>query len=172
MALGSTTTHTDYDISNFSFLVLDDNQHMVSIIREILRAFGVTQVHEARDAAEAFELFQTVPIDIAIVDYLMEPLDGLDFIRLIRTAGDSPNPRLPAILLTAYTERSRVLQGRDAGATEILCKPISARKLYSRVQSIVGNPRSFIKSAHYTGPDRRRRHDPDYAGKERRKREV
>jgi len=158
----------DYDLSHLSFLVVDDNQHMLSIIREILRAFGVTDVHDARDAAEGFERFRLAPMDILIVDYLMEPLDGLDFIRLIRTAGDSPNPQVPIILLTAYTEQYRVISARDAGATEILCKPISANGLYSRIQTIIQHPRAFIKSNRYTGPDRRRQEKEDYKGKRRR----
>lgn len=159
----------DHDISQLSFLIIDDNQHMLSIIRETLRAFNVSQVFDARDAAEGFEHFRLSPVDILIVDYLMEPLDGLDFIRLIRTAGDSPNPQVPIILLTAYTERFRVASARDAGATEILCKPISANKLYARIQAIISQPRSFIKSARYTGPDRRRVTSDIYQGLERRK---
>lgn len=160
---------TDHDISQLSFLIVDDNQHMLSIIRETLRAFGVSRVYDARDAAEGFEHFRLSPVDILIVDYLMEPLDGLDFIRLIRTAGDSPNRQVPIILLTAYTERFRVASARDAGATEILCKPISANKLYARIQSIITNPRAFIKSPRYTGPDRRRAQSGTYMGPERRK---
>ena len=165
----SATAEPIYDLSRLSFLVVDDNQHMVSIIREILRAFGVQQVYDARDAADGFELFRHSPVDIIIVDYLMEPLDGLDFIRLIRTAADSPNREVPIILLTAYTERSRVMAGRDAGATEILSKPVSARKLYARILSIIDQPRTFIKSPRYTGPDRRRNRSSGYTGPERRK---
>ncbi len=158
----------DFDLSNLSFLLIDDNQHMVSIIREVLRAFGVTHVHGVRDAADALELTKTTPVDIAIVDYLMEPLDGLDFIRLIRTATDSPNIHLPIILLTAYTEMHRVKEARDAGATDVVLKPVSADFLYRRIQLLLKENREFITTRSYVGPDRRRR-DKAFSGPERRK---
>ena len=48
-------------------------------------------------------------------------------------------------------------------------KPVSARKLYARILSIIDQPRTFIKSPRYTGPDRRRNRSSGYTGPERRK---
>ncbi len=158
----------DFDLAPLSFLVVDDNHHMISILRELLRALGAGTVHDARDAADAFEIVRSSPIDIAIVDYLMEPLDGLDFIRLIRTARDSYDPELPILLLTAYTERARIQEARDAGATDVVRKPISAKNLYQRIQSLLQTERRFIKTARYTGPDRRRLRAKPYTGRKRR----
>lgn len=158
----------DFDLSPLSFLVVDDNHHMISILRELLRALGAGSIHDARDAADAFEIVRSSPIDVAIVDYLMEPLDGLDFIRLIRTAGDSCDPELPIILLTAYTERSRIQEARDAGATDILQKPVSAARLYQRIQTLLHTDRSFINTPRFTGPDRRRDRPKEFSGQDRR----
>lgn len=159
----------DVDLAPLSFLIVDDNHHMITILREVLRGFGAEQIHEARDAADAFEIFSSVPVDIAIVDYLMEPLDGLDFTRLIRNAADSINVELPIILLTAYTERHRVKEARDAGATDVVRKPVAAKMLYQRIQTILKSKRAFISNKRYVGPDRRRKKDPNYFGPERRK---
>lgn len=159
----------DVDLAPLSFLIVDDNHHMITILREVLRGFGAEHIHEARDAADAFEIFSSVPVDIAIVDYLMEPLDGLDFTRLIRNAADSINVELPIILLTAYTERHRVKEARDAGATDVVRKPVAAKMLYQRIQTILKSKRAFITDKRYVGPDRRRKNDPAYFGPERRK---
>ncbi len=158
----------DFDLSPLSFLVVDDNSHMISILRELLRALGAGTVHDARDAADAFEIVRSSPIDVAIVDYLMEPLDGLDFIRLIRTAKDSYDPELPILLLTAHTERGRIKEARDAGASDVVQKPISAHRLYQRIQAVLQADRRFIKAPHYTGPDRRRLRSTPHAGPDRR----
>ena len=61
----------------------------------------------------------------------MEPLDGLDFARLIRTASDSPQPFVPIIMITGYTEEARVRAARDVGVTEVLCKPVTAIRCLS-----------------------------------------
>ena len=94
--------------------------------------------------------------DVLIVDWHMQPLDGLDFVRLVRTASDSPNPYVPIIMLTGYTEYARVVEARDAGINEFLAKPISAKSLYLRFAAIIDNPRPFIRTKKYFGPDRRR----------------
>ncbi|MEQ9519446.1 MAG: response regulator [Parvibaculum sp.] len=150
----------DIDLAPLSFLIVDDNQHMISILRELLRAFGAVQIHEARDAADAFELVRSVKIDFAIVDFLMEPLDGLDFTRLTRTASDSANKKMPIILLTAHTERSKIFAARDAGASDVVRKPVSAQVLYQRIQNILQSERHFISNKKYVGPCRRRRAMP------------
>jgi FixJ family two-component response regulator len=59
-------------------------------------------------------------------------------------------------MLTGYTEIERVMEARDSGITEFLAKPISARTLYSRLCSVVDQPRSFVNSEEFAGPDRRR----------------
>jgi two-component system chemotaxis response regulator CheY len=89
-------------------------------------------------------------------------------VRSVRCSPDSPNPFVPIIMVTGRAERTFVMQARDAGVTEFVSKPVSAAKLLQRVGIVLTAPRVFIKSATYTGPDRRRRRDPDYAGPLRR----
>ena len=62
-----------------------------------------------------------------------------------------------------------VVTARDAGITEFLTKPISAKALYERILNVVANPRPFIKTKTYFGPDRRRNVNLNYIGPERRK---
>lgn len=146
-------------LQNIHFLIVDDNHHMVRILRTILRGFGATQITEANDAADALEVLQAHPIDIIIADFMMQPLDGLDFTRLIRKGEDIANPFVPIILLTAHTERGRVLEARDAGITEFCRKPVSAKDLFARIRAVIESPRPFVKTKKFLGPDRRRRTD-------------
>jgi DNA-binding response OmpR family regulator len=72
-------------------------------------------------------------------------------------------------MLTGHSEKKRVVSARDAGVTEFLTKPISAKALYERILNVVAKPRPFIKTKTYFGPDRRRNVNPNYVGQERRK---
>ena len=157
------------NIERINFLVVDDNRHMRSLVKTILHALGSKNISEAEDGADAFREMRTFPADIIICDWNMEPLDGLDFVRLIRTGGDSPNPFVPVIMLTGHTEMNRVAEARDAGVNEFLAKPISAKALYSRIREVIQKPRPFVRTRMFFGPDRRRRQDPNYKGTERRK---
>jgi DNA-binding response OmpR family regulator len=74
----------------------------------------------------------------------------------VRTAKDSPNPYVPIIMLSGFTEHRRITEARDAGINEFLAKPISAKSIYQRVATIIDNPRPFIRAKNFFGPDRRR----------------
>jgi two-component system, chemotaxis family, chemotaxis protein CheY len=159
----------DYNLERLNFLIVDDNSHMCALVKGILNALGVKNVVDAGDGADAFKELRHYSADIIICDWNMEPLDGLDFTRMVRTASDSPNPFVPIIMLTGHTEMNRVVEARDAGVHEFLAKPLSAKGLYSRIRSILERPRPFIRAGQYFGPDRRRRDNPAYMGGERRK---
>ena len=64
---------------------------------------------------------------------------------MIRQPGANGNPYVPIIMLTGHSEKKRVIAARDAGVTEFLAKPISAKALYQRILNVVANPRPFIK---------------------------
>lgn len=162
-----------YDFERLSVLVVDDNKHMRNLVKSILHALGIKNVREAADAPEAFKELQRFSADLVITDWHMEPLDGLDFVRLVRTAKDSPNPYIPMIMLTGHTEMIRVVEARDAGVNEFLAKPISARGLYARMVSIIEHPRPYIRTKTYFGPDRRRNNTgPPRGVAERREEEI
>lgn len=155
-------------LGRVKFLVIDDNAYMINIVGTILRGFGAKQIIEARDATEAFHKLKNDSIDIVIVDYMMPMLDGIEFVKLIRTSSDSGNRYVPIIMLTAHSERSRVELARDSGVTEFCCKPVTAQELFRKVVAVIDYPRPFIKTASYFGPDRRRKMDTTYDGPERR----
>lgn len=150
------------------FLLVDDNVHMMNIVKTVLRGFGATLVLEARSAGEALGMLRHDAIDIVILDYLMEEEDGVAFVRRVRTAPDSPAPYVPIIMLTAHSERARVEAARDAGATEFCAKPVTAADMLKKIAAVIDHPRPFIRSDAYFGPDRRRRQEPGYDGPERR----
>ena len=99
----------------------------------------------------------------------MPIFDGLELTQMIRQPGANSNPYVAVIMLTGHSEKKRVTAARDAGVTEFLAKPISAKALYQRIVNVVANPRPFIKTKSYFGPDRRRNVNPNYVGPERRK---
>ncbi len=57
---------------------------------------------------------------------------------------------------------------RDAGVNEFIAKPVSGDSLYRRIVEIIVNPRPFVRTEDFVGPDRRRRSSPDHELKRRR----
>ena len=157
------------DFSRLRFLVVDDNAHMRRILRTLLHSFGSRDVFEAEDGAAGLEAFTNYVPDIILTDWAMPIFDGLELTQMIRQPGANANPYVAIIMLTGHSEKKRVTDARDAGVTEFLAKPISAKGLYQRIVNVVANPRPFIKTKTYFGPDRRRSATAGYVGPERRK---
>ena len=149
-------------------LLVDDNPHMRMLLTQILRAIEVKQIYEASDGAEALQVMRAHNIDIVFTDLTMQPLDGIDFVRLLRNSPDSPNQMAPVIMVTGHSTMRRIAEARDAGVNEILAKPVTARGVLSRISEVIENPRPFVRTPDYFGPERRRRADPDYTGPMRR----
>lgn len=151
---------TKVDLKRLNVLLVDDSRNMLRLMEEILRALGVRNVFSVTDVPDAFREMRVNAIDLAIVDLEMDPMDGLEFVRMLRTANDSPDKCLPVIMLTAHTQMSNVVDARDAGVHEFLAKPVSPRNVYERIISVMMTRRAFVSSSSYSGPDRRRRDKP------------
>ncbi|MGE0847780.1 MAG: response regulator [Flavobacteriaceae bacterium] len=152
-----------------SVLVVDDNMHMRRIVRALLTGFGIREVYEAEDGASGLEAFQQYSPDVVITDWVMPIFDGYELAQMIRRQDAGTNPFVPIIMLTGHSEKRRVIEARDVGVHEFLCKPISAKALYLRLYSVIANPREFVRTKTYFGPDRRRSETTNYKGEERRK---
>jgi len=155
-------------LSDLHVLLVDDNAQMRFLVRCLLRAGGVVRISEAETAADALDILRATPVSLVLVDWKMQPIDGLAFTQMLRWNHDSPNPYVPILMLTAHTEASRVTAARDAGVTGFVKKPISARVLFERMTNALTDARGFVRTADFFGPDRRRMQAPDYAGPLRR----
>lgn len=158
-----------YRLDRMSVMVVDDNRHMLTLMTEMLRGLNIRSVQAMTNAADAFKEMQITAVDLVICDQVMEPIGGIEFTKLLRTSKDSPDRFVPVIIVTGNTDVTTVEEARDAGVTEFMAKPIAARGLYARILQIINNPRPFVKTKTFFGPDRRRRPDPNYKGPERRK---
>lgn len=140
-------------------LVVDDDAFVRTIVADILRASEVGRIFEAGDGKEAFAIVcQAVP-DIVILDLSM-PSDGVWLLNAIRQSPASPNKEMAVIAMSGHTDRRRVEMLRDAGASEIIAKPLSVHAVLSRIVAVIDRPRPFVRRSSYVGPDRRRRETP------------
>ena len=159
---------TEYNLEELKILIVDDNSNLCSMVKTVLYSLAIRSIKVADTADAAFCILKTEPIDIVICDWVMKPIDGPMFVKRIRQGKDSPNPYIPIIMLSGYSDEARVLKSRDLGVNEFLTKPFSAKSLYTRIKAVVESERRFVKTESFFGPDRRRNVDKYYSKKERR----
>ncbi|MEV4158272.1 response regulator transcription factor [Nocardia salmonicida] len=118
-------------------LIADDDPVVREVVRRYLERDGL-QVVEAADGASAAAALHGSAIDLAILDVMMPPPDGIELCREVRAG---PRPDIPIIMLTALGEEDDRVVGLRAGADDYLTKPFSPRELALRVASVLRRAR-------------------------------
>jgi CheY-like chemotaxis protein len=147
-------------VQSAQVLVIDDNQYMRKVIRNLLVNLGVKNVHEAVDGITGLEAIRLYAPDVVILDWEMPLLNGAELVRIVRSPGVFPVADVPIIMLTGHGERWRVVEAARLGVNEFLKKPVSGKALLDRLLSIIGKPRAMVRIGDYYGPEPRRLH-PD-----------
>ena len=129
-------------------LVVDDNRSVVRVVASLLEGHGF-KVHTAFDGARGLETARRERPDVIVLDVLMPELDGYEVARLLQeepgTAG------IPILMLTVtgrvddpeldeeqIAERIQErMKGFDAGALDFVSKPIKAKTLLRRIESLL-----------------------------------
>jgi two-component system, chemotaxis family, chemotaxis protein CheY len=137
-------------------LIVDDNQYMRKMVRNLLVNCGVKDIYEAGDGITALDTIRTVGPDVVVLDWEMPLLSGAELVRIVRSPGVFPMPDVPIIMLSGHGERWRVVEAIRLGVHEYLVKPVSAKALYDRLVSITLQPRPTVQLGDYYGPEPRR----------------
>jgi CheY-like chemotaxis protein len=155
-----TPTHPKKEIADLvqalSVLVVDDNQYMRKMVRNLLVNCGIKEIYEAADGIAALDSIRTMAPDVVILDWEMPLLSGAELVRIVRSPGVFPMPDIPIIMLTGHCERWRVVEAVRLGVNEYLTKPVSAKAIYDRLVSIMAQPRPVVQLGDYYGPEPRK----------------
>ncbi|MEQ9642795.1 MAG: response regulator [Alphaproteobacteria bacterium] len=140
-------------------MAVDDNHHMLQVLRTMLNSMGMSDVRLFADAGVALQDLRIAPPDVIFTDWLMSPMTGGEFVSAIRDE-NGPVRYTPVIVLTAHASRAMVRQARDHGVDYTLCKPVSVEYCYRAFAQLLHGDRSFVQVGKYFGPDRRRKARP------------
>jgi two-component system chemotaxis response regulator CheY len=143
-------------IQDLNILVVDDNQYMRKIVRNLLINIGVRKVYEASDGIAGLDAIRIVTPDVVIIDWELPLLNGAEFVRIVRSPGVFPFSDIPIIMLSSHGERWRVVEAVRIGVNEYLRKPVSAQALLDRLTAIVAKPRPVVQLGDYYGPEPRK----------------
>ena len=143
-------------IHSLGVLLVEDNQYMRKVVRNLLTTIGIKRIYEAGDGIAGLEAIRAMVPDIVLLDWEMPLLNGAELVRIVRSPGVFPVPDVPIIMLSGYGERWRVVEAMRLGVNEYLVKPVSAQALQDRMIAIMARPRPSVQLGNYYGPAPRR----------------
>ncbi len=119
-------------------LVVDDSGASRTLLKGILKQHGFT-VHEAIDGATGLaKLTEQWPIDLVLLDWHMEPMDGPAFLRQVRD--DPRTVGVPVNMITAEASRQAVVDAAQLGVQGYVIKPFDKQMVASRIAALGLSP--------------------------------
>jgi len=121
-------------------LLVDDSPTIRSLLKVyLIGAFA--EFAEAPDGVAGLAALRDESFDAAVVDVRMAPIDGIEFVELVRATDRTRE--LPVILLTSDNEQGLRTRGLAAGADAFVNKPIGAKELLEALElAMARHPRS------------------------------
>ncbi len=113
-------------------LIIDDSKAMRSILGRILREIGFEVVEAANGRDAINRLPEAGKVDLALVDWNMPEMNGLDFIRAVRA--DHIYDGVLLMMVTTETETDNVVRALAAGANEYVMKPFTPEVILEKLQ--------------------------------------
>jgi len=110
-------------------LIVEDEEKLARFVEMELQCEGY-EVQVANDGLTGLTSARENPPDLAILDWMLPGLTGLEICRRLRSTGS----KFPIILLTARDEVSDRVSGLDAGADDYVIKPFSIEELLARIR--------------------------------------
>jgi CheY-like chemotaxis protein len=107
-------------------MVIDDEPDFCTVVSELLGIADV-RVHQAHNAGEAIRLLEQATPNLILTDVMMPGMDGLDFVRHVRS--DPDLRAIPTIVVSARVRPEDREAARLAGADDFLAKPFTWREL-------------------------------------------
>jgi len=124
------------DPSRMTVLIVDDMESMCKSIRGLMKVLNYgNRFYYSHDGREAWAFLQKEPVDIAIVDWNMPNMTGVELLSLIRE--DRRLRDIPVVMVTVEANREIVAEAAESHIDAYILKPLTARALADKVASVL-----------------------------------
>jgi two-component system chemotaxis response regulator CheY len=132
---------TPEEFQNLHVLVIEDEDFIRRLIVRLLREIGIQMIYEATDGREGLEVLESRSgdVDLVLCDLEMPKMDGLQFIRGVRSDKTQKIAQLPIIVLTGHSEDAVVRGAVSMNIDGYVVKPVSKKVLVERIVHAMRN---------------------------------
>ncbi len=117
-------------------LIVDDQLTSRLLIRGGLQELGVCEIEMAADGEQGFKSMITKPPHLVISDFNMPKMDGIAFLRAVRSY--EPTRKAAFILLTGRADKELIERAQKSGVNNVIAKPFTIPVLKAQIEAVVG----------------------------------
>lgn len=122
--------------SDVSVLIVDDQQSMRGICKDILTQLGFKDIVEAKSGRDALSKLEKSNVQLIISDWNMDDIDGLTLLRVIRKHPKTAS--MPFIMATGRSDKEQVKEAISFGVNNYIIKPFDAGTMKKRIEAVIG----------------------------------
>lgn len=116
-------------------LIVDDSGTMRRIIRNNLKFAGFDDAVEAGNGVEGLACLADNPIGLVITDWNMPEMNGIEFVKAIRSQDQYKG--LPILMITTMAEKEEIMVALSAGVSNYIVKPFDAETLKKKLEQVL-----------------------------------
>ena len=136
--LGSNDGHPMTTLDSLRILIIEDESYIRKIMFQILNRLQINKISEAEDGGEGFKKTLMVRPDLILCDIHMEPVDGIKFLRKLRSMNQPELANAPVVFLTSDANEEKVMMARKLKVSGYLVKPVSVNDVKKQISRAVG----------------------------------
>ena len=131
--------------NKYKILIVEDDRNIANFIQTVLETNGY-QVLTAERCTQGMMVFSSHLPDLVVLDLGLPDVDGLDFIRQVRSM-----TTVPIIVLSARSTEADKVSALDLGANDYITKPFGTAELVARIRAALRTSRLSVQMADFTG---------------------
>jgi sigma-B regulation protein RsbU (phosphoserine phosphatase) len=136
-AFSSSRLHDPHEFEHTSVLIIDDDAVYRTLLRDVCKKLGIGTIAEAVDGEQGLQLHATLNPDLVLLDIMMPGIDGLEVCRRLRARAGTTDTAI--LIQTGVTDEARRMEGFQAGANDIVSKPLNITEFMARVRTHLRN---------------------------------
>ncbi|MCB1532998.1 MAG: response regulator [Alphaproteobacteria bacterium] len=118
-------------------LVIDDNEFMLKLIRDILEKYGFI-TFTAKTGVGGYKVACEYNVDLIVLDRRLQDIDGHEVLGKLKS--NSTTSRIPVAMLSSENHRSQILKSLALGAEDYIVKPFKSSTLIHKTQRLLNKP--------------------------------
>ncbi|PHS79124.1 MAG: hypothetical protein COB59_03475 [Rhodospirillaceae bacterium] len=145
-----------FSLDKIEVMVIEPERSARALIVQALKSAGVRKIKEGSGLKDIMHFFQIGMPDMIISDIKLPDGNFNTFVYKLRHHDVGTNPFLPILALVDSPTANDIQAVVQAGADDLITKPVSAKQLLQRIKALIIARKPFMVTSAYIGPDRRK----------------